>query len=96
MSPAHYRHLGGAVLADHGCVTLAQARALALFYDQEAGTEPHGVSGECRRRARALETAITAACAWRRAAGWSDPDLADYSPRLDVRRSGTDRPRGKP
>ncbi len=83
-------------MADHGAVTLAQARALAFFYDQEAGAQLRGASGECRRRAHALETAIAAAWAWRRAAGWSDPDLADQSQRLNERRAGADRVRGKP
>ena len=78
MTPAHYRHIGGAVVADHGHVTLAAARALALFYAGEAGFETPEVSSECRRRAHALAGAITAASTWRRAAGWNDPDLADH------------------
>jgi hypothetical protein len=77
MSPANFRHIGGAVIADHGRVTLAQARALALFYAWEAGSETRGASGECRRRAHALERAVAGASSWRRAAGWKDPDLAD-------------------
>ena len=33
MTPANFRHIGGAVIADHGRVTpYATARALALFY----------------------------------------------------------------
>jgi hypothetical protein len=83
MSPANFRHIGGAVIADHGRVTLAAARALAFFYTREAGSQTPGVSGECRRRAQALEGAVAAASTWRRAAGWSDPDLADRPPPLD-------------
>jgi hypothetical protein len=80
MSPADFRHIGGAVVADHGRVSLADARALALFYKREAGSKTCESSGECRRRARALESAVTAASAWRRAAGWTEPDLADRPP----------------
>jgi len=83
MSPANFRHIGGAVIADHGRVTLAAARALAVFYTREAGSQMTGVSGECRRRAHALEVATAAAATWRRAAGWNDPDLADHRPPLD-------------
>ena len=69
MNRACFRHIGGAVIADHGPVTLAEARALATFYNQEAAEALRGASGECRRRANALESAIAAAWAWRRAAG---------------------------
>lgn len=78
MTPANYRHIGGAVIADHGPITLAAARALTFFYRTEAGCAAPAVSSECRRRARTLERAITAAFTWRRAAGWNDPDRADY------------------
>jgi hypothetical protein len=71
------------VIADHGCVSLAQARLLAVFYACEAGSETREPSGECLRRAHALESAVAAASSWRRAAGWRDPDLADNEPPLD-------------
>ena len=83
MSPANFRHIGGAVIADHGRVSLATARALALFYTREAGSQGPRVSDECRRRAQALEGAVAAASMWRRAAGWNDPDLADRPPPSD-------------
>jgi hypothetical protein len=77
MKPAHYRHIGGVVVTDYGRVALSQARALALFYIAEAGMLTHERSHECWRRGRALENAVAAASAWRRAAGWADPDCAD-------------------
>jgi len=78
MRPANFRHIGGAIIADHGRVTLAAARASALFYAMEAGSETRAASGECQRRSHALKCAIDAASLWRRAAGWNDPDLADH------------------
>ena len=80
MSPAYFSHIGGAVISDHGAVTLAEARALAVFYNLEAGSEIHEPSSECRRRANMLCSAVAAAAAWRRAAGWTEPELADRSP----------------
>ncbi len=83
MSPATFRHIGGAVLADHGRVTLSEARTLATFYAREARSQTPAVSDECRRRANALQAAAAAASTWRRAAGWHDPDRADRPPPVD-------------
>lgn len=80
MSPAYFRHIGGAVIADHGAINLAQARALTIFYKRESGSQTRLASAECRRRAAALERAVVAASDWRRAAGWAEPDLADRMP----------------
>ena len=79
MNPACFRHIGGAVVADHGAITLAEARALAVFYQREACSQTRGASDECWRRANALENAVADASAWRRAAGWINPELADQA-----------------
>ena len=79
MNRGHFRHIGGAVIADHGQVSLAQARALAHFYARQACSETGAAAGECRRRAQALERAVAAAGLWRRASGWREPDLADHA-----------------
>ncbi len=81
MKGAPFRHIGGALIADHGPLTLAQARGLAAFYREEAAQaaergSPEGVR-VCQRRAVALAESIRAAETWRRAAGWRDPDAAD-------------------
>jgi hypothetical protein len=81
MTPRPFRHIGGAIIADHGQITLTQARGLAKAYAREAahlaelGRLPW--SRTCAARAEALNNAIIAACAWRRAAGWRDPDMAE-------------------
>ena len=81
MNGAPFRHIGGMVTADHGPMPLATARGLADFYRSEAtywrGMADDMTSSACALRASGLETAILAAAAWRRAAGWTDPDTAD-------------------
>jgi hypothetical protein len=77
---AHFRHIGGAVIADHGSLTLSAARALAALYLHEAGLDPQAAAAEqCHHRAQSLIEAVTAAATWRRAAGWANPDMADRS-----------------
>jgi hypothetical protein len=81
MNGAPFRAIGGAVVADHGPLSLAEARALARFYASEAGhwrdLDGRAASDACARRAGTLRDAVTAAEMWRRAAGWADPDAAD-------------------
>lgn len=78
---APYRHIGGMVLADHGPLSLSAARALEVFYRAEArhgrALDDRAASEGCAIRADALSRAATAAAAWRRAAGWTDPEAAD-------------------
>ncbi|MBA3812680.1 MAG: hypothetical protein H0X27_13755 [Caulobacteraceae bacterium] len=78
---APYRHIGGAVIGDHGPIALAEVRALAGFYEREAGlnqlTGAAGAAEICGLRARVLRAALEAADRWRRAAGWRDPEAAD-------------------
>ncbi len=80
---APFRHIGGAVIADHGPIDLAQARRLARLYALEAASLAEANvlpwSRTCAARAEALNEAILAACAWRRAAGWRDPEAADQA-----------------
>jgi hypothetical protein len=71
---APFRSIGGAVIADHGSIPLAEARRLARFYASEA---LHWRCDTCGRRAHALREAVLATETWRGAAGWSDPDAAD-------------------
>ena len=81
MSNAPHRHIGGAVIADHGPIPLTAARDLVRFYTFEAEVcaREGGVNAArlCARRALALHAAVEAATLWRRAAGWRDPDAAD-------------------
>ncbi|HEX4740852.1 MAG TPA: hypothetical protein VH353_05945 [Caulobacteraceae bacterium] len=56
------RHLGGGLLSEAGPLTLNQGRALADLL---------------RERLIEVEVALAAAEAWRRAAGWRDPEQAD-------------------
>jgi len=81
MNVAPYRHIGGTVIADHGPLSLAAARALERFYRAEAdhrrALDDIATSRTCATRAHALSQAVAAAAAWRRAAGWSDPETAD-------------------
>ena len=79
MSPVHFRHVGGSIVADHGGLSLAAARALSRFYRCEAtvGSPPSPSGSQCLKRAHSLDLAIEGAMQWRRAAGWSDPDNAD-------------------
>jgi hypothetical protein len=81
LTPAIYRHIGGAVVADHGPIPLAAARDLVRFYALEAeacltaGPEP--MARLYAHRALTLRAAVETATQWRRAAGWRDPDAAD-------------------
>jgi hypothetical protein len=79
MTRAPYRAIGGAIITDHGPVTLAAARALAEFYHHEqAGLRPGArLAVLCAERARALAGAVHEAQLWRRAAGWTNPEAAD-------------------
>ena len=81
MTAAPFVHIGGALVADHGPVALAQSRALAGFYAAEArlaqGVGARRWAALCARRAVALAAAADAATLWRRAAGWADPEAAD-------------------
>lgn len=79
MSGAPFRAIGGAVVTDHGAITLKQARELAKFYAREADALPRAspARGLCDARAGALGRAAQEALLWRRAAGWSDPEAAD-------------------
>ncbi len=90
MSGAPFRHIGGAVIADHGPLSLADAEAHARFYAQEAtalrGAGVQRLAELCADRADALRTAIEAARCWRRAAGWADPGRADFGCGVDERR----------
>lgn len=56
------RHLGGGLLSEAGPLTLSEGRALADLL---------------RERLIEVEAALVAAEAWRRAAGWRDPEQAD-------------------
>ncbi|MGI8841549.1 MAG: hypothetical protein ACR2F8_12330 [Caulobacteraceae bacterium] len=86
MTGAPFTHIGGAVVADHGTIALAQAKSLARFYRREARGAADGRAlgwaALCRRRADALQDAIEATARWRRAAGWADPEAADQRPFL--------------
>ena len=81
MTGAPFSHIGGGVIADHGPIALAGARALIEFYRLEARLATRdgaaGWAGRCEGRAVALHGAHEAAIRWRRAAGWADPDAAD-------------------
>jgi len=75
-----FRHIGGAVIADHGPIPLAAARDLARFYAieaQAAAASSSGFADLCQTRATVLDAAVRDAARWRRAAGWRDPDEAD-------------------
>lgn len=75
-----FRAIGGMVVADHGPIRLAEARALAAAYAREAATGGGRWKALCLRRAEALATAVRDATDWRRAAGWAEPDRADSAP----------------
>jgi len=81
MSGVPHRHIGGAIIADHGPLSLAAARDLSRFYTLEADVcvreGAAGMARLCTRRAQALRAAVEAATLWRRAAGWRAPDAAD-------------------
>jgi hypothetical protein len=74
---APFHAVGGAILADHGPLSLKEARALAVFYAREAVGEGGARAGFCMTRSLTLARAAYDAERWRRAAGWTDPDLAD-------------------
>ena len=82
MNGAPFRHIGGMVVADHGALGLRAARGLASFYECEGhhwrSIGAVGAGQACRVRSVALKTAIAQAEAWRRAAGWYDPNDADH------------------
>ena len=81
MTDPAYAHVGGAVVCDHGPLTLVEARAMSISYASEAehwfaaGAIKAGRA--CARRAMALAKAAADAALWRRAAGWRDPEAAD-------------------
>jgi hypothetical protein len=81
MTPVRFAHIGGSVIADHGPVSLAVARALAETYRREGIHEAKNgravAALVCADRAQSLAVAVTAATQWRQAAGWGDPDSAD-------------------
>jgi hypothetical protein len=79
MTGAPFRAIGGAIISDHGPITLAEAWALAAFYAAEATAPLNGAIWRrlAAERARALEFAGAEAQRWRRAAGWADPEAAD-------------------
>ena len=77
MDRADFRHIGGAVIADHGPIPLTRARAMMRAYRQEAERSSETMAGECRRRADLLDEAIRSATLWRLAAGWTHPERAD-------------------
>jgi hypothetical protein len=81
MTRPPFRAIGGAIIADHGPLTLAAARALAAFYNREQASLRPGthLADLCADRARALGAAADDAALWRRAAGWSDPEAADLT-----------------
>ena len=56
------QHVGGGLLSESGPLTLRQGRVLADLL---------------RERLIEVEAALAAAEAWRRAAGWRDPEQAD-------------------
>jgi hypothetical protein len=76
-----YRHVGGAVMGEHGPLTLARALDLLRIYGRGAiNCETAGARGLARayaRRTLSLHNAISEARRWRRAAGWRDLDAAD-------------------
>jgi hypothetical protein len=77
MSPLPCRAIGGAVITDHGTLTLAEATALTRFYAAEAASAGGSWRATCAERARTLLAARMEATLWRRAAGWADPLDAD-------------------
>ena len=81
MTDPAYVHIGGAVVCDHGPLSLAEARALSLIYAREgehwASVGETRAGRACVRRALALAKAAADAALWRRAAGWRDPEAAD-------------------
>src|SRR5271155_5020414 len=65
---APFRAIGGAVIADHGPIRLAEARRLSQFYAIEAlhcrDQGSPDASALCGRRAQALREAVAAAEIW--------------------------------
>ena len=74
-------HIGGAVIADYGPISLTAAVDLVSFYRLEACHQPPLAAAICRERAQALDCAVAAASRWRTAAGWLDPHAADIGRR---------------
>lgn len=81
MTDPAFVHIGGAVVCDHGRLSLAEARALSAGYAREAehwfGAGEIRAARACAGRSAALRKAADAAALWRRAAGWRDPEAAD-------------------
>ena len=79
MNEAPFRAVGGVVLADHGVIALAKARALARFYAREVAALPATSTAAriCILRRDALDRAAREVGLWRGAAGWAEPDAAD-------------------
>ncbi len=84
MKDQPFRHIGGAIVADHGAVALTSARALSKLYQERAAAEIFlgRTDDQLKARARSLDGAIAQAVIWRRAAGWTDPEAADRSSSL--------------
>ena len=81
MKRASYRHIGGAVISDHGVIPLRRARDLIAFYASESSDRRDAgdtrTAQVCADRALDLSKALEGAERWRRAAGWCVPDAAD-------------------
>lgn len=79
MTGAPFRAIGGSVVADHGPIALADARALQTFYAGEADHAGETWTRRAVERSHALADAVKDAERWRRAAGWTNPDDADQA-----------------
>jgi len=97
VNSAAFRHIGGAVIADHGRIGLVQTGELAAFYAIEAGAAAGAGAVHwaaiCAGRATVLAAASQAATRWRRAAGWADPRDADEGRAALFRSAGLKRPK---
>jgi hypothetical protein len=87
--PLPFGHCAGAILGDGGPLTLAAARALAVFYWREGQAQT--LTGApawgrlCAARAACREGGTGAASAWRRAAGGQRREDADGAPAVALR-----------
>ncbi len=81
MKDQPFRHIGGAIVANHGALALTSAQAMSKIYQQRAAAEISlgRTDDQLNARARSLDGAIAEAIIWRRAAGWTDPEAADRS-----------------
>lgn len=81
MNAGAYHHIGGVLYRDQRRISLASARALlALWAADGSSASSAGASPGCAARDQlptALRKAVASALAWRRAAGWDDPNQAD-------------------